>query len=147
MRITAAKGAPRAQRLFTEMLTVIEREKKAEYGKFVKTVMDYKIAWEDELERREQLGITDAPQPLPHPDHIELNLRAGTARIVGPLTKEEKAVYDLWVAQKQELLAKLEKFHERFKAAEKCAMRNEFDLTMARLWEIIENPPEQIGIG
>ena len=26
-------------------------------------------------------------------------------------------------------------------------MRNEFDLTMARLWEIIENPPEQIGIG
>ena len=79
-----------------------------------------------------------------------INLRSagtGTARIVGPLTKEEKAVYDLWVAQKQELLAKLEKFHERFKAAEKCAMRNEFDLTMARLWEIIENPPEQIGIG
>ena len=151
LNVGAAKGQFRAQRLFTEMLTVIEREKKAEYDKFFKMAMDYKIAWEDELKRREQLGITDAPQSLPHPDHIELNLQAGTARIVGPLTKEEKAVYDLWVAQKQELLAKLEKLQEEFKAAKKYAVRkklgNEIGLTMARLREIIENPPEQIGIG
>ena len=60
-------------------------------------------------------------------------------------------VYDLWVAQKQELLAKLEKLEEEFKVAKKNVvrkkLRNEIDLTAARLREIIANPPEQIGIG
>ena len=71
----------------------------------------------------ERPGITDAPPPLPHPDHIEIDLRAGTARIVGPMTKEEKAVCDLWVAQKQELVAKIEKLQEEFEAAEKSSTR------------------------
>ena len=128
-----------------------EQENTTEYDAFVKIAMDYKIAGERELEHRERLGITDAPPLLPHPDHIELNLRATTVRIVGPSTKEEKVVYDLWVAQKQELLAKLEKLEEEFKAAKKNAvrkkLRNEIDLTAARLREIIANPPEQIGIG
>ena len=75
--------------------------------------MDYKIAGEDELERRKRLGITDAPPLLPHPDDIKLDLRAGTARIVGPMTKEENVVYDLWVAQKQALLAKIESLAEQ----------------------------------
>ena len=113
--------------------------------------MDYKIAGKEKLKRRERLGITDAPPLLPHPDDIKLDLRAGTARIVGPMTKEEDVVYDLWVAQKQELLAKLEKLEEEFKASKKDAvrkkLRNEVDLTAAGLWEVIANPPEQIGIG
>ena len=151
LNVDAVKGEPRARRLFIERLTLTEQENTTEYDAFVKIAMDYKIAGERELEHRERLGITDAPPLLPHPDHIELNLRATTARVVGPSTKEEKVVYDLWVAQKQELLAKLEKLGEEFKAAKKNAvrkkLRNEIDLTAARLREIIANPPEQIGIG
>ena len=49
------------------------------------------------------------------------------------------------------MLAKLEKLEEEFKVAKKNAvrkkLRNEIDLTAARLREIIANPPEQIGIG
>ena len=151
LAVEAAKGKPRAQRLFTEMLTSIEREKMEICDKFVQVAMDYKIAGEEELKRRERLGITDAEPLLPHPDDIKLDLRAGTARIVGPMMKEENVVYDLWVAQKQELLAKLEKLEEEFKASKKNAvrkkLRNEIDLTAARLREIIANPPEQVGIG
>ncbi len=151
LAVEAAKGKPRAQRLFTEMLTSIEREKMKICDKFVQVAMDHKIAGEEELKRRERLGITDAEPLLPHPDDIKLDLRAGTARIVGPMTKEENVVYDLWVAQEQELLAKLEKLEEEFKVAKKNAvrkkLRNEIDLTAARLWEVIANPPEQIGIG
>ena len=117
LAVGAVKGNLRPQRLFTEMLALIEREDMEIYDKFVQSCMDYKIAGEEELERRKRLGITDAPPLLPHPDHIELNLQAGTARIVGPSTKEEKVVYDLWVAQKQELLAKLEVMQKEFKAA------------------------------
>ena len=113
--------------------------------------MDYKSVWEDELERRKKHGITDAPAPLPHPDHIEINLQAGAVGIVGPSTKEEKVVHDLWIAQKQELVAKFDKLQKRLKASKKYAvkkkLRNEIDLTMARLQEVIENPPKQIGIG
>ena len=108
LAVEAAKGKYHVQRLFTEMLSAIERGNRAVRDALVKTAIAYETEWELELERRERLGITDAPPPLPHPDHIEIDLRAGTARIVGPMTKEEKAVYDPWVAQKQELLAKLE---------------------------------------
>ena len=56
----------------------------------VKTAIEYKRDWEWELERRKRLGITDAPPPVPHPDHIEIDLQNGTVQVVGPLTKEEK---------------------------------------------------------
>ena len=68
------------------------------------------------------------------------------------MTKEEQAVCDLWVAQKQELVAKIEKLQEEFEAAEKTfdaeeSLRNEIHRTMVELGEAIGNPPEQIGIG
>ena len=65
LNVGAAKGQFRAQRLATEMLTSIEREDKAAYDAYVGTAMNYKFAWEQELERRKKYGITDAPQPLP----------------------------------------------------------------------------------
>ena len=67
------------------------------------------------------------------------------------MTKEEQAVCDLWVAQKQELVAKIEKLQEEFEAAENSStrkkLRNEIHRTMVELGEAIGNPPEQIGIG
>ena len=48
LAVEAAKGKPRPQRLFTEMLSAIEQEKTEEYDEFFKMAMDYKFAWEDE---------------------------------------------------------------------------------------------------
>ena len=151
LAVEAAKGKYHAQRLFTEMLSATERGNKAAHDAFVKMAIGYKTDWERELERRERLGITDAPPPLPHPDHIEIDLRAGTARIVGPMTKEEKAVCDLWVAKKQELVAKVEKLQEELEAAETSSTRKKLEKqiyrTMVELGETVTNPPEEIGIG
>ncbi|MCA0930321.1 hypothetical protein [Ruegeria profundi] len=33
-------------------------------------------------------------EPIPHPDHIKIDLRTGKVRIVGPMTKEEKEKLD-----------------------------------------------------
>jgi len=93
--VNAVKGQQRAQRLFTEMLTTTERENKALHDQWMDVAMTYKIEWDRELERRRQFGITDLPDPLPHPDHIVLDLHAGTVRVAGPSTKEEKALWDL----------------------------------------------------
>ena len=76
--VNAVKGQQRAQRLFTEMLTTTERENRALHNEFLDAAMTYKIEWERELERRRQLGITDLPEPLPHPDHVVLDMQTGT---------------------------------------------------------------------
>lgn len=108
LAINAAKGQHRAQRLFAEMLTSTERQNKALADEWLNTAMEYKIEWERELERREQLGITDAREPLPHPDHVKIDMVNGTANIVGPATKEEKAEFDLWMGRRQEFQEELD---------------------------------------
>ena len=50
---------------------------------------------------RNRLGIKDLPDPLPHPDHVIIDPREGTARIVGPMTKAEKAEWD-WRLERRE---------------------------------------------
>lgn len=94
LAVNAAKGQHRAQRLFAELLASTERERAALHERFFGAALDYKIAWERELDRREALGITDLAPPLPHPDHVVVDVRNGTVRIAGPATKEEKADWD-----------------------------------------------------
>ena len=65
----------------------------------LEAAVTYKVAWERELERRRRLGII-APDPLPHPDHILVDVAKGTVRIAGPATKEEKALWDIWTEQR-----------------------------------------------
>src|SRR5690606_28761483 len=83
--------------------------------RFLGAAFDYKIAWERELSRREALGIRDLPPPLPHPDHVVIDVRRGTVRIAGPATKEEKAEWDAILATKSVLedsVAQLRKANE-----------------------------------
>jgi hypothetical protein len=74
--------------------------------------MTYKIEWERELDRRERLGITGLPEPLPHPDHVVIDIRNGTANIRGPATNEEKAEWDMWKARQADFAAELLELNE-----------------------------------
>jgi len=67
LAVSAAKGNNRAAQLFTHMIKVVEEEHKELHASYLSSTFDYKIAWEKELARREKLGITDLPEPLPHP--------------------------------------------------------------------------------
>ena len=123
LAVNAVKGNQRAQRLFTELLSTTERENKRLADECLDTAMTYKIEWERELERRERLGITGLPEPLPHPDHVRIDMRPGMARIVGPATKEEKAEYDKWMARKAEFEAELVELEEMLEAEEDEGIR------------------------
>lgn len=83
LAVNAAKGNPRAQRLFTELLAATERDNKRLHDEWLQTAIEYKVDWERELERRQRHGITDAPPPLPHPDHVIIDMATGTVRIAG----------------------------------------------------------------
>ena len=101
LAVNAAKGNQRAQRLFAELLASVERDNKRLHDEWLATAIEYKTDWERELERRERLGI-EAPAPLPHPDDIIIDMQTGQVRIKGPITKEEKVVWDRLRERKQE---------------------------------------------
>jgi hypothetical protein len=102
LAVNAAKGQHRAQRLFSELLASVESSRKILNDQWLETAIGYKVEWEKELRRREQLGINDLPDPLPHPDHVVIDFNMGTAAIVGPATKEEKAEYD-WFMERRDV--------------------------------------------
>ena len=87
MAVNAVKGQQRAQRLFTELLITIEQEKRREVGEHLDYVLQYKRRWDQEFERRKALGIT-GPEPIPHPDHIKIDVRNWT--IPGPRADDER---------------------------------------------------------
>jgi Family of unknown function (DUF5681) len=100
MAMNAARGQHRAQQKFTELLSETERANKAQMDELLNEAIKYKIHWEQELERCKRLGIT-APEPLPHPDDIVIDMRTGQVIFKGPMTKEDKAEWD-WLRKRLE---------------------------------------------
>jgi hypothetical protein len=118
LAVNAVKGNQRAQRLFAELLGSVEGANKRLHDDWLETAIEYKTSWERELERRKRLGITEAPEPLPHPDDVVINMHTGEVEIKGPMTKEEKVVWD--------------------RARERKA---ECDSTIAELGQLLERKP------
>jgi hypothetical protein len=94
LALSAAKGHQRSQRLFTDLVRLVEQERRALHERFLEAAIEYKCDWERELERRERLGL-DLPPPLPHPDDILVDVRSGQVRFMGPMTKEEAELFNL----------------------------------------------------
>lgn len=109
LAVNAAKGNQQAQRLFTELLSSVERDNKRLYDEFLQTAINYKVEWDQELERRKRLGIK-APDPIPHPDHVIIDMNTGLVRFTGPMTKEKKTVWDKFGEYKTAALEDLEDF-------------------------------------
>jgi hypothetical protein len=108
MAVNAAKGQHRAQRLFAEMLAATERQNKALADEWLETAITYKVEWDQELARRERLGITDLPAPLPHPDQVKIDMETGRAWIDGPATKEQVAQLEVLWARREDWLREVE---------------------------------------
>lgn len=97
--VKAVKGDHRSQRLFAELLGQTESANRMLHDEFLDVAMTYKVEWERELERREKFGI-EGPDPLPHPDHVQIDIHTGEVRFTGPATKEEKARLDMLTERK-----------------------------------------------
>jgi hypothetical protein len=82
-----------AQRSFVRIVQLAEQGRIASEQEYLEVVLGYKAYWEEELNRRRALAIS-APDPIPHPDDIIINPRAGTITIMGPMTAEEKPKWD-----------------------------------------------------
>jgi hypothetical protein len=97
LAVNAARGQLRSQQLFATLLSETERSNKAFHDDWLQTAIQYKIDWEEELDRRARLGITGLPEPLPHPDDIIIDTKTSQVSVTGPITKEEKVRWDrMW---------------------------------------------------
>jgi hypothetical protein len=93
-------------RRLTQLLSSVEKDNKRLHNEWLQTAINYKVEWDTELERRRQLGI-QAPDPVPHPDHVIIDMQTGSVRITRPMTKEEKAVWDAYVGHKADALGEV----------------------------------------
>ena len=76
-------------------------------------------------------GITYLPDPIPHPDDILLDFENDTVRIVGPLTKEEKAERDEMVVVREDLVDEIRWCLERIDTTEDPETQNRMKETIA----------------
>ncbi len=88
--LNALKGHHRAQRLFSELLAQTEASNKALHDEWLNTALEHKVQWEREIERCRRQGMPD-PDPVPHPDHINLDMRTGQIVVDGPFTPSQRA--------------------------------------------------------
>ena len=93
MAVNAVRGDQRSQKMFTDLLNTTEAKNKKLHDEYVQTMIDYKHSWEEEIERCKLIGIKP-PEPVPHPDHIKIDLSTGKILITGPFTREEKVKWE-----------------------------------------------------
>ena len=104
--LNAAKGNQRAQRMFADLVRTIETENRDLHDEWMNTAIEYKTQWEREIERAKKLGM-EVPNPIPHPDHIIINLKTAQVEIRGPMTKEEKVKWDRARQLRKDLVAEI----------------------------------------
>ena len=138
LAVNAVKGHHRSQRLFAELLASVENSNKALHDEWMQTAISYKVDWERELDRRKRLNIIGQPEPLPHPDHVLINLHAGTARVVGPSTKEERATWDMWISRKAEFEEELAELEARLETASDGNERADLEAEIERSTKVVE---------
>ena len=90
------------------LLSEAEQARALQIERLFDKSLKYKVEWEEELGRREKLGIT-GPQPIPHPDDIQVNFVTGEVRFTGPMTRRERAELDHWYDRVEEADGKIER--------------------------------------
>lgn len=145
MAVNAAKGQTRAQRLFAELLAEVESSRKILNDQWVETAIEYKVEWDRELRRREALGITDLPEPLPHPDHVKIDYNLGRAWIAGPMTEEEKQEYDRLNGIREDFRGEVELIREELEKTDDPKMRDIITVELKRSQHVVDMLDRALG--
>lgn len=105
--VKAIKGDRVHAKLFHQMIGAAENEVAELKESLFEASCNYKERWEREFERCDRAGIR-RPEPLPHPDDVELYLGTRDVKIVGPMCQEEKERIDRRIEDRDETIALLE---------------------------------------
>ena len=97
--LSAAKGNQRAQRMLFDFVGAVEGERRRERQKLFEAAVDCKQRGEEQIAQARLRGLP-APVLVPHPDHLIIDPMAGSVKLRGPFTPEEKVQWDQLTAMK-----------------------------------------------
>ena len=147
MAMKAAKGDHRSQKLFSEMIAATTSARVKDQIAMFETAIDYKNSSTKELERQKKLGLTDLPEPLPHPDHVIIDPRQGTVKIIGPATIEEKVKWDKIVELRKFIEEQLVLLIEEIAETKDPKLLKALRKRLGNLRRVIEKANRALGIG
>lgn len=103
LAVDAAKGHSHARRQFLDLFAASEKRRSRYHEELLELAIQYKLYWERELAYRERTGAT-GEDPLPHPDHVVIDMQTSDVHIVGPVTPEQKKAWDEMARMKEDYL-------------------------------------------
>jgi hypothetical protein len=90
--VDAAKGKPGAQRLYLNLLSGAEADRRVATMEVLKLAVEYKEHWGPILAERARTGGT-GPLPDVHADDIIIDMDTGEVRVEGPVLEQQKRAY------------------------------------------------------
>lgn len=116
LAIAAMKGSRLSQKQLSDIVRSVEEKRHTEQLQLLETMIEYKQKWTAELERRQRLAIV-APDPVPHPDDIFIDLRQGKVEIEGPTDERQKAFWTERFKHMDDAQAEVIFFSEKYRKA------------------------------
>lgn len=102
MAMQALKGNRFAQKAWAELIQKIEEVDFERAQEMFLSMVNYKEHWRAEFAQCDALGLP-RPEPVPHPDDIELDTRTASVRFLGPQTEDDKERFEDWLSRVTEL--------------------------------------------
>lgn len=106
--VKAVQGSARHGELVAKFAAMTENQDRRQHEQLTEQAIEYKVYWEEELERRRRRGIFNLPNPFPHPNQILIDSCTGDVSFVGPMSRQEKAEWEAGVAEQRRLVDDLE---------------------------------------
>lgn len=91
--VSAMKGNRLAQTTMAELIRGIEEEDRKLRVDHFAAACEYKSDWQQAIEHAKRNGLPD-PNPIPHPGDVIIDTRKAEVRYAGPMTPEEKEIWD-----------------------------------------------------
>jgi hypothetical protein len=123
MGVSALKGNRFAQKTLAELVGTMEKEHYQSRLELFGAMVDYKHAWDEQMERCRKAGLPE-PTPIPHPDDVILNPNTGDVRIAGPQTKEQKALFDKAIERRTNAQADVTYYAKKYRSARDPKKKN-----------------------
>lgn len=125
--VAAVKGSHRAQLAVTGLVQAVEQRSLSERHAMLEAAIEYKRGWEEVFEICDRRG-EPRPDPVPHPDDILVDVRAGQVIFNGPMDDHHKAHWEQLVARRAASLLEIEESRKEIEENPELRVHYESDI-------------------
>lgn len=134
--VNGVKGHLGSQKAFLQLLGAVERERRELHNQWLQAAIEYKVTWTERIEDAKRRGVPP-PEPLPHPDHIEIDMNTGKVLVKGPMTPEEKKLWDQMEERKQKAIETIISLRSQLNEQIDPSIREQIEKTIDEEFEIL----------